>query len=82
MHQNSLLAYESIKPLNPKQQQVLDVMRGKMPLTRQDIAFLLKWEINSVCGRVKELIDSGRIEECGNRKGPNGVKRATLRIRE
>ncbi len=81
MHQNSLEAYESIKPLNERQQRVMNVMRGKMPLTRQDIAFLLKWEINQVTGRVRELLDMKKIEECGHREY-QGRKRSLLRILE
>jgi len=81
MHDNSMKAYNEIKPdLSTKQTMVMAVLRGKT-LTRQDIAHLLRWEINQVTGRVKELLDKGMIEECGHRTAPGTKRRALLRVR-
>ena len=77
MHQNSLDAFEKVKPtLNTKQTMVMAMLRGKT-LTRQDLGFLLKWEINRVTPRVKELLDLDQIEEVGKRDG-----RALLRVKK
>lgn len=32
-------------------------------MTRQEIARALGWQINQVCGRAKELLDAGRLQE-------------------
>lgn len=82
MHSNSLAAYESIIDKLPKSQaQVFAcVAQSRIPLTRQDVARILGWEINRVTGRVKELIETRRLEEHGE-VVIGGRPRATLRVR-
>ena len=58
--------------------EVLRVIRDKQPITRQDIAASLGWEINRVTGRVRELLDKNNIIEAGNDES-HSVKRGLLR---
>lgn len=82
MHANSLHAYASIiDGLSPKRRQVLDAVTHLQPCTRQRIAEHLNWPINSVTGRVKELMDFGLIREYGNEtQHVRGQPRALLGI--
>lgn len=36
--------------------------------TRSELAQAIGWPINSICGRVKELIDDGAVLESGKRR--------------
>ncbi|MBB5444625.1 MULTISPECIES: hypothetical protein [unclassified Paraburkholderia] len=57
------------KLLAAKQQMVIDAFRdGRPPLTREDIAAITNLKLSSVCGRVRELLDAGRLVVVGTRK--------------
>lgn len=59
----------SAKELGAKQRMVLEAFEnGRPPLTREDIAAITNMKLSSVCGRVRELIDAGRLAVVGSRK--------------
>lgn len=79
MHKNSLEAYCAIEAELPdKSKKVFAVVVNHCPITRQDIAARLSVPINQVTGRVKELLDSGVIEEKGKIKTDTGRSRSLL----
>ena len=80
IHSNSLDAIAAITPVTGQARiEVLKVIRDKQPITRQDIAANLGWEINRVTGRVRELLDKNNIIEAGN-DTTHRVKRGLLRV--
>jgi hypothetical protein len=59
----------TVKELSAKQRMVLDAFEhGRPPLTREDIAAITNMKLCSVCGRVRELLDAGRLKVIGARK--------------
>jgi hypothetical protein len=59
----------TVKELSAKQRMVLDAFdHGRPPLTREDIAAITNMKLCSVCGRVRELLDAGRLKVIGARK--------------
>ena len=79
MHQNSISAYRAIESELPKsQRRVFNQIAKHWPITRQDIAARLQVPINQVTGRVRELIESGAIEESGDAVADTGKRRALL----
>ena len=80
IHTNSRAAYAAVAPVTGQARiEVLRVIRESQPITRQDIAASLGWEINRVTGRVRELLDISRIIEAGNDTS-HKVKRGLLRV--
>ena len=80
IHENSLEAMASIAPVTGQARiEVLKVIKENQPITRQDIAASLGWEINRVTGRVRELLDKNNIIEAGNDTS-HRVKRGLLRV--
>ncbi len=66
MHENSLEAYWDVyENLSPKRMRVFEWIAGQGPLTRQRLAAISETPINTVCGRVRELLDAGMIVEEG-----------------
>lgn len=68
--QTSLKAYRAIKPfLNGKRAQIYEFVE-KRPngATRQEISRALGEPINSVCGRVNELLGRGYLVVVGTKK--------------
>ncbi len=68
--ETSIKAYRTIKPfLNGKRAQVYEFMK-KRPngATRQEISRALGEPINSVCGRVNELLGRGYLVVVGTKK--------------
>lgn len=63
VQQTSLWAYDSLKNLSARQKQVFDVIEFEGPISNYDIAEHLRWPINSVTGRTKELVEKGLVEE-------------------
>jgi predicted transcriptional regulator len=63
--------------LSLSQNMILSYIMDNPKLSRQSISERMGLTINSVCGRVKELIDLGLIIEDGQRNG-----QGLLRIRE
>ena len=79
IHPNSSAAMASIAPVTGQARiEVLRVIRDKQPITRQDIAASLGWEINRVTGRVSELLDKNNIIKAGNDES-HSVKRGLLK---
>ena len=79
-HENSREAYEAIVgDLPAKRAAVLARVRssGSYGLTRQNLAASLCLPINTVTGRVRELIDMGLLAEVGTTK-VRGKSRAVL----
>ena len=80
IHSNSRAAYALVAPVTGQARiEVLRVIRESQPITRQDIAASLGWEINRVTGRVRELLDKNNIIEAGNDTS-HRVKRGLLRV--
>ena len=80
IHSNSRAAHASIAPVTGQAKiEVLRVIRESQPITRQDIAASLGWEINRVTGRVRELLDKNNIFEAGDDHS-HPVKRGLLRV--
>jgi len=80
IHDNSLEAIAAIAPVTGQARiEVLKVIKENQPITRQDIAASLGWEINRVTGRVRELLDKNNIIEAGNYTS-HRVKRGILRV--
>jgi chromosome segregation and condensation protein ScpB len=66
MHQNSLVAHDSIEQTKiGARDKVFSCICANQGVTRQQLAIILGWPINRVTGRVKELLDAGQIEERG-----------------
>lgn len=68
--ETSLKAYRAIKPfLNGKRAEIYEFMK-KRPngATRQEISRALGEPINSVCGRVNELLERGYLVVVGTKK--------------
>nr|DAS58526.1 MAG TPA: MarR family [Caudoviricetes sp.] len=68
--ETSIKAYRTIKPfLNGKRAEIYEFMK-KRPngATRQEISRRLKKPINSVCGRVNELLGRGYLVVVGTKK--------------
>ena len=62
-----------------RQRQVYDILcRYINGLTRKEIAEKLNLPINSITGRVKELLNNDRIVEDGCRPNPNTFKTAMV----
>ncbi|KWK75762.1 hypothetical protein WM15_29650 [Burkholderia ubonensis] len=59
----------TVKELTAKQKMVVECFHlpGEK-LTREDIAARTNLKLSSVCGRVRELLDAGRLEKRGSRK--------------
>jgi hypothetical protein len=57
-------ALDRVRPVRPRVRQiVLDTVRGYGPMTRHEIADATGISLQSVCGRVAELMSSGEIRE-------------------
>lgn len=67
---NSLEAYNKLKPeLSGKRRAVYEMFcQHKEGATRQEIARWYNVAINSVCGRVNELVERGYLIEIGSKK--------------
>lgn len=83
MHENSLDAYASLN-LTKRQKEVttafLRVFQNE-GATDLAIAGLLKWPINRVTGRIRELTDMGVLEEAGKKVGKYGKMVRVSRIK-
>jgi hypothetical protein len=79
IHSNSRAAMAAIAPVTGACRiEVMRVIRQMGPITRQDIGLELGWAINSVTGRVRELLDDNRIFESGKDHN-HAVARSLLR---
>lgn len=77
----SIAAAESIAPFTGAQaSKVAEFIRsrGKQGATRQEIADGLQMRLQSVCGRVNELLRSTSFIEQGTRPNPNGKQAAVV----
>ena len=80
IHANSMVGMASIGPVTGSCRiKVMKVIKDKGPITRQDIGLELGWAINSVTGRVRELLDNNKICEDGKDRS-HSVARSLLRI--
>ncbi|MEE8043596.1 MAG: hypothetical protein V3T32_00505 [Thermodesulfobacteriota bacterium] len=64
--------------LNNKQAELIAYMGTVGAVTRRQIAKALDWELGSVAGRVRELIDKKELEEIGTVKCPKTGKTVRL----
>ena len=82
MHIHSLEAYNSIiEALPSARAKVFHFLKEREGLTRQELAFASHIPLSSICGRIKELIDLGVVEEDGCeivKVGSHATKRAKL----
>ena len=59
----------TVRDLSATQRMVIDALKhGRAPMTREDIAAATNLKLSSVCGRVRELLDAGRLVVVGTRK--------------
>lgn len=70
MQQTSLMAYHTLEKVGQKQKACMRVIRELGEACNQDIARTLKWEINRVTPRVKELRELNLVEESERRINP------------
>lgn len=63
LQQTSLLAYRKLERIGAKQRACFDVIKRLEHAANYDIAEQLKWQINRVTPRVKELRELGFVEE-------------------
>ncbi|PVX86450.1 hypothetical protein [Paraburkholderia unamae] len=69
--QTSLAAYDALDAAarRTQKQMIVDLFTAPdMRLTRQDIADRTNMRLGSVCGRVRTLIDAGKLAVFGTRK--------------
>jgi len=80
IHANSMAGMAAMGPVTGQCRiKVMQVIREKGPITRQDISQELGWAINSVTGRVRELLDTNYICEDGQDRS-HSVARSLLRV--
>jgi predicted transcriptional regulator len=80
IHANSMAGMAAMEPITGECRiEVMKVIREKGPITRQDIAQELGWEINRITGRVRELLDKNNICEDGQDRS-HSVARSLLRV--
>ena len=74
IRQTSILAYRDISEdgtaLSQKEVILNYIKNYSSGLTRNDISLELSIKINAVCGRTRELIKAGLVEEIGKRHDP------------
>ena len=84
VRENSIEAYDAIIASgrrNTQHAQIIAALAGKRQgLTRAELKQATGIEISSICGRVKELLDGGTIEELPARPNPSGRAACPLRI--
>jgi DNA-binding MarR family transcriptional regulator len=59
------LSYHSLN-LGEKQEQVYNAIEQYQPVTNRQLSNILRWPINSITGRVKELRDMGLVHKEGS----------------
>lgn len=82
IHENSRDAFEQVDTQTARSI-VLSTIRKQGKITRQAVADHLGWEINRVTGRVRELLDQGKIKEDGCtyvQHGKRSCKRSLLTV--
>lgn len=79
MHENSLSAYRQLDRSRSRHK-IIETMVKIGETTRQGISSYSHIPINSVCGRVKELLDDGWIVETGEQRYVNGRPRSVLAL--
>lgn len=73
----SLTAYRDLQAgnhLSPQEQRVIACIEQHGPLTRDEIAERTGLRLSAVCGRVKALVDNGKLIERGTRDNPSSGK--------
>ena len=85
IHQNSIEAYGQLIATGgdkTQQERIVQLLSiAKEPLTRQQVAEILEMRVASATARIKELLELGTIEECGNAKNPEtGKQNARIRL--
>lgn len=78
--ETSLAAFYSLSPavdLQPKERAIMELFEAPMKLgrphielSRQQLAKILGWPINTICGRVNSLVTKGQLVERGERIDP------------
>lgn len=80
VHANSVETYKAIIDRLPKARAaVMRAIAERGPITRNEVAELLRLPINRVTGRVCELRDAGLIVECGTMRTLDDRPRALLK---
>lgn len=76
--QTSLFAYNNIKRLGAKQEEVFEAVRELGRATNEEIADHLGWAINRVTGRTNELRRFGYLTVDGTKKSKSGMSAKVL----
>lgn len=67
------------KKIQPMESKILAAMAAGREYTRQQLAKMTRMELSSVCGRVKSLLQAGRVEIKGEATDPKtGKRRQTI----
>ena len=83
MHKNSLDAYTDLiesGTLNNQQKKIVNALHYTSNVTREEIALLTGIKESSVCGRIRELIDSKIVVAAGTKKTLSGTKADALAL--
>ena len=67
---------ESNKLPDRRKSVLVALIQAGRPLTNKEIATRLKWPINCVTGRTRELVKSGLVIDAGKIKDPDTGKKA------
>lgn len=81
--ETSLAAYHSLPVagyLQPKELEVMALMRSGLALTREQIAQSLGWKESAVCGRVNSLVTKFQLEEIDGGKTLSGRTAKLVRV--
>lgn len=79
MQDTQLEAYNTLKNINKKQNEVLTAVTESRGVALFDLVSILGWPVNRITGRLNELVKAGIIEDSGERKlNPQTKKRAIV----
>ena len=81
--QTSLQTYHAMRVrdyLQPKEQEVMNLMNQGHTLTREQIAQRLGWKESAVCGRVNSLVTKGALQEIDGGRTASGRPAKLVRI--
>ncbi len=79
----SLAAFHGLSVINylqPKEQEVMNLFKPGVELTREQIATRLGWKESAVCGRANSLVTKGKLEEIEGGKTRSGRSAMLLRL--
>lgn len=67
MNQASIDSYYSIEDISDRQREVYLAIRAHGPVTNRELCSILRLPINSITGRVRELVQRNMVTSFGKR---------------